>query len=54
MTKIGDLLGDFTNKIAQNNIKIGDVHMLVLDKSNGITPKDGKETRDKFFYRTGI
>lgn len=49
MTKIGDLLMDFADEFAQDNIKIGDVHMLVLDKSNGITPKDGKETRNKFF-----
>ncbi|MDE5783527.1 MAG: hypothetical protein K2I98_01460 [Prevotella sp.] len=54
MTKIGDLLGDVADKIAQDNIKIGDVHMLVLDKSNGITSKDGEETRDKFFIVLGF
>lgn len=54
MTKIGDLLMDFADEFAQDNIKIGDVHMLVLDKSNGITPKDGKETRNKFFIVLGF
>lgn len=54
MTKIGDLIGDFADKFAQDNIKKGDVHMLVLDKNNGITPKDGKETRNKFFVVLGF
>lgn len=54
MTKIGDLLGDFADKFAQDNINIGDVHMLILDKSNGITPKDGDETRNKYFVVLGF
>lgn len=54
MTNIGDLLGDVADKLAQDSINIGDVHLLVLDKSNGITPKDGKETRDKFFIVLGF
>ena len=28
--------------------------MLILDGSNGITPKDGKETRSKFFIVLGF
>lgn len=39
MTSIGDLLGDLGDKLIQNNIKVGDVYMLALDGSNGITPK---------------
>lgn len=54
MTNIGDMLGDFANKIARDNLKAGDVHMLVLDKSNGITPKDGKDSRNKFFVILGF
>lgn len=54
MTNIGDMLGDFANKIARDNLKVGDVHMLVLDKSNGITPKDGKDSRNKFFVILGF
>lgn len=54
MTKIGELLGDFADKFAQENLKAGDVHMLVLDKSNGITPKGGEETRHKFFVVLGF
>ena len=41
MTSIGDLLGDLGDKLIQNNIKVGDVYMLALDGSNGITPKNG-------------
>lgn len=54
MTKIGDLLGNAADKLTQDNLKIGDVHMLVLDKSNGITPKDGEESRNKFFIVLGF
>ena len=54
MTRIGDFAGDFADRFLRNNIKIGDVHMLILDRSNGITPKDGKETRSKFFIVLGF
>lgn len=52
---IGDLLGEeFADQITQNSIKIGDVHLLTLDKTNGITPKNGEPTRDKFFVVLGF
>lgn len=54
MTSIGDLLGDLGDKLIQNNIKVGDVYMLTLDGSNGITPKNGDNTRDKFFVVLGF
>ncbi|MDE7117443.1 MAG: hypothetical protein K2O61_02230 [Bacteroidaceae bacterium] len=54
MTKIGELLGNRADKLVQNNINIGDVHLLVLDRSNGITPKNGEETRNKFFVVLGF
>ncbi len=54
MTKIGDILGDFADEIARDTIKIGDVHLLVLDRNNGITPKDGEKTRNKFFVVLGF
>lgn len=54
MTKIGDLFGNVADKLTQDTLKIGDVHMLVLDKSNGITPKDGDNTRNKFFVVLGF
>ncbi len=54
MTNIGDLIGECADKFAQDNIKTGDFHLLVLDRSNGITPKDGEETRNKFFVVLGF
>lgn len=54
MTKIGDLFGNVADKLTQDTLKIGDVNMLVLDKSNGITPKDGDNTRNKFFVVLGF
>lgn len=50
MTKIRD----FADRLALESIKIGDVHLLVLDRSNGITPKGGKENRSKFFIVLGF
>lgn len=54
MTKIGDLLEKQADTLVQHNINIGDVHLLVLDRSNGITPKDGEETRNKYFVVLGF
>lgn len=54
MTRIGDLLGEQADRLVQYNINVGDVHLLVLDKGNGITPKDGKDTRNKFFVVLGF
>lgn len=45
MTNFGDLLGDSADKLTQNSINIGDVHLLNLDQNNGITPKSGDNTR---------
>ena len=49
MTNFGDLLGEMADKLTQDNINIGDVHLLNLDQNNGITPKNGYATRNKFF-----
>lgn len=54
MTNIGDLLGDAANELLQSNINIGDVHLLNLDRTNGITPKNGDATRNKFFIVLGF
>lgn len=54
MTSIGDLLGNQADKLAQDNINVGDIHFLNLDKRNGITPKKGDENRDKFFIVLGF
>ena len=54
MTNIGDLLGDAANKLLQSSINIGDVHLLRLDQTNGITPKNDDTTRNKFFIVLGF
>ena len=54
MTNFGNLLGDMADELTQNSINIGDVHLLNLDQNNGITPKSGNTTRNKFFIVLGF
>lgn len=54
MTNIGDILGDAANELLQSSINVGDVHLLNLDPTNGITPKNGDATRNKFFIVLGF
>lgn len=54
MINFGDLLGDLADELTQNSINIGDVHLLNLDQNNGITPKSGDTTRNKFFIVLGF
>lgn len=54
MTNFGDLLGDLADELTQNSINIGDVHLLNLDQNNGITPKSGDTTRNKYFIVLGF
>lgn len=46
MTNLGDLLGNMADKLAQDNLNVGDVHLLNFDQKNGITPKAGDATRN--------
>ena len=54
MTNIGDLLGNAANELLQSSINVGDVYLLNLDPSNGITPKNDDATRYKFFIVLGF
>lgn len=54
MKNIGDLIGNWADKLTQDNIKVGNVYMLSLDESDGITPKNGYNTRNKFFIVLGF
>lgn len=54
MTNLGDLLGKTANDLMQLSIKIGDIHLLKLDPTNGITPKNGDVARNKFFIVLGF
>lgn len=54
MTKLGELLGTMADKLAQDSLNIGEVHFLNLDSNNGITPKAGDTSRNKFFIILGF
>lgn len=54
MTNIGDLLGSTANELLQSSINVGDVYLLNLDPTNGITPKNNDTTRNKFFIVLGF
>lgn len=54
MTNIGDLLGSAANELLQSSINVGDVYLLNLDPTNGITPKNNDATRNKFFIVLGF
>ena len=47
MTNLGDLLGNMADKLAQDNLNVGDVHLLNLAKA-------GDATRNKFFIILGF
>lgn len=55
MTKLSDLLDDNSLKdIAKKTIKVGDVFRIKMDQRNGIIPKKGDESRNKFFIVLGF
>lgn len=55
MTKLFDLLNnDSIKSITQKSIEIGNVYRIQMDKSNGITPKPGDTSRNKFFVVLGF
>ena len=54
MTTIGDYFGNKADKLSQASIHVGDVHFLNLDTTNGITPKNGDASRNKFFIVLGF
>lgn len=55
MTKLYDLLdGNSLKDIAQKTIKVGDVFRIKMDQRNGIIPKKGDDSRNKFFIVLGF
>ena len=54
MTNIGDLLGEQADMLARDAIDIGDVHILPLTPKEGITPKDGMPSRNKYLVVLGF
>lgn len=45
-----NVLQDLTRK----TVSVGDVYLVELDSNDGITPKDGAETRHKYFVVLGF
>lgn len=55
MTKLFDLLNnDSIKSITHKSIEIGNVYRIQMDKSNGINPKPGDTSRNKFFVVLGF
>ena len=54
MVSLGDILGKQAEKLAQSSIEVGNVYRIKLDKSSGIIPKPGDDTRNKFFIILGF
>lgn len=55
MTKLSNLIDENSIKdIAKTTIKIGDVFRIKMDKKNGIIPKKGDDSRNKFFIVLGF
>lgn len=55
MTKLFDILDENSAKnIAKKSIKIGNVYRIKMDGQNGIKPKSGASSRNKFFIVLGF
>lgn len=54
MVSLGEMLGKQAEKLAQSTIKVGNVYRIKLDRSSGIIPKPGDNTRNKFFIILGF
>lgn len=55
MIKFSELLdNDSIKDIAQNTVKVGDVFRIKMNQQNGIIPKKGDDSRNKFFIVLGF
>lgn len=55
MTTIGDIIdNESLTGIAKTSVKIGNVYRIKMNESNGITPKNGSSSRNKFFIVLGF
>lgn len=53
--KFSDALnGKDLSSLAAKTVKVGDVYEITMTESNGITPKPGDSSRDKFFVVLGF
>lgn len=55
MTKLFDILDEHsTRAIAKDSIKVGNVYRIKMDERNGIKPKAGDSSRNKFLIVLGF
>ena len=55
MTKLSELLGgDDAERLLQSSINIGDVFRINMGRDTGIIPKEGDDSRNKFFIVLGF
>lgn len=55
MTRISDALGeDGLSRLAAATVNVGDVYEITMTEANGIKPKDGAASRDKYFVVLGF
>ena len=55
MMKFSEALNqDEVSRLALNTISIGDVYEITMTEANGITPKAGDSSRDKYFIVLGF
>lgn len=55
MTTLFEMLNDDSIKaIAKNTVKVGDVYRIKMDERNGIKPKAGDKSRNKYFIVLGF
>ena len=48
-----EIPGNVLQDIVQNSVKQGDVFLIEMDSQGGVTPKDGAQTRNKYFVVLG-
>lgn len=55
MMKLSDALsGDDLSRLASRTVKVGDVYEMTMSEANGIKPKAGDTSRDKYFIVLGF
>lgn len=55
MIKISDALNeDELSRLASRTVKVGDVYEITMTEANGIKPKAGDLSRDKYFVALGF
>lgn len=45
-----EIPGNVLQNIVQNSVKQGDVFLIEMDSQGGVTPKDGAQTRNKYYH----